>query len=78
MRHDLRVGHRLEAEALLRSRVKASQLQLTDDRIVELADSLRDVDRARAEREAREAADADDAGRGSTAQGGVDAATGSP
>lgn len=59
MRHDLRGGHHLEAEALLRERLKASRVELAEERIIALADSLRDVDRARAERERREAEEAE-------------------
>lgn len=61
MRHDLRGGHHLEAEALLRERLKASRVELIEDRILALAESLRDVDRARAERERREADEAEEA-----------------
>lgn len=61
MRHDLRGGHHLEAEALLRERIKASRVELTEERILALAESLRDVDHARAERERREAAEAEEA-----------------
>ena len=59
MRHDLRGGHHLEAEALLRERIKASKVELTEERIITLAESLRDVDRARAERERCEAEEAE-------------------
>ncbi len=61
MRHDLRGGHHLEAEVLLRERLTASRVELTEERILALAESLRDVDRARAERERREAEEAEEA-----------------
>lgn len=62
MRFDLGRGHHLEAEPLLRERLKASRMSLSDAEIADLAESLRDVDRARRlreEREAEEAAKAD-------------------
>lgn len=58
MRFDLGRGHHLEAEALLRERLKASRIALDDDEVARLAESLRDVDRARREREEREAEEA--------------------
>lgn len=67
MRHDLRGGHHLEAEALLRERLKASRVELAEERILALAESLRDVDRARAERERREAEEAAAAAEGAAA-----------
>lgn len=54
MRFDLGGGHHLEAEALLRERLKASRIPLDDAEIERLAESLRDVDRARRTREERE------------------------
>ncbi|MBA8846850.1 hypothetical protein [Microcella alkalica] len=60
MRFDLGRGHHLEADALLRERLKASRMSLSDGEIDDLIESLRDVDRARRlreEREEREAAE---------------------
>ena len=64
MRFDLGRGHHLEAEALLRERLKASRMSLSDAEVEDLVESLRDVDRARRlreEREAREAREAEEA-----------------
>lgn len=58
MRFDLGRGHHLEAEALLRERLKASRITLGDAEIERLAESLRDVDHARHAREEREADEA--------------------
>lgn len=55
MRFDLSRGHHLEAEPLLRERLKACRLMLGEAEIVRLAESLRDVDAARRLREQREA-----------------------
>lgn len=65
MRFDLSRGHHLEAEPLLRERLKACRLTLGDAEIVRLAESLRDVDgarRLREQREARERRESRDAG----------------
>ena len=58
MRFDLGRGHHLEAEALLRERLKASRMSLSDAEVEDLVESLRDVDRARRLREEREAEEA--------------------
>ncbi len=58
MRFDLSRGHHLEAEPLLRERLKACRMTIDDVEIVRLAESLREVDGARRLREEREAAEA--------------------
>lgn len=58
MRFDLGRGHHLEADALLRERLKASRISLAEFEIERLVESLRDVDHARRWREEREAEEA--------------------
>ncbi|KQV24802.1 MULTISPECIES: hypothetical protein [unclassified Microcella] len=74
MRFDLGRGHHLEAETLLRERLKACRMSLSDAEIADLAESLRDVDRARRLREEREAEEAAAAEQEQDAEGNPPAA----
>ncbi|RZT59161.1 hypothetical protein EV140_1763 [Microcella alkaliphila] len=61
VQYDLSIGHHLEADELLRERLKASQIELEEEQIAALVDELAPVDYARHERERREADEAADA-----------------
>ena len=55
VQYDLSIGHHLEADQLLRERLKASRIDLTDEQITALVDELAPVDYARHARERLEA-----------------------
>lgn len=55
VQYDLSIGHHLEADQLLRERLKASRIELTDEQIDALVEELAPVDYARHARERLEA-----------------------
>lgn len=66
VQYDLSIGHHLEAEQLLRERLKASSIDLTDEQIDALVEELAPVDYAR---HAREQLEADEARQAAEAAG---------
>ena len=58
VQYDLSIGHHLEADQLLRERLKASRIELTDEQIDALVEELAPVDYARHARERLEAEEA--------------------